>query len=306
LSGLGNLMLRVGGIKEAKREVPEIRAGKLEQQGHQPLEMQLWLGARMPAIAFIVIVGSFTFSYHLAPALPWLLVFFALDFAIIVCWPPKKIGMTPRNIWSWGQMMSWLLAIGFAMVIGLINYGIIESWVNMHFLREYNNVLPNSDPMAVSDGGILNFAAGTRLDIKSAAGFKFWLYNYCAAPVVGADPGAVPVTFWAVGVGCCDKRGGFDCNSGGDSSARSAMPLREYNLTPEMVDHYNHAIRMSAAANQLEVAKEKMFVIWHKDPHAVGKRCWWTATIIFLVLSLVAVCVYQGLSGAIYWKAQQI
>lgn len=294
LSSLGNSLLQRFGVKTAERDGAGPEAGqagerKLQAQG-VPLNVQLWLGARLPFVAFVSILGFFTYMYHISPIVPWLTVFLALDFAIIVCWPAKMIGTKRRSFWDWGPMYSWAFAVGCAVLFGLLNYGILESWINTAFLREYKNVLPNADPVAVSDAGVLSFAEGTVLDTSKAAGYKYWFYNYCAAPVVGAEPGAFPVTFWAVGVGCCGSRGDFTCDSAADTSARSAMPLRAYNLGPEITEHYQHAIRMSAAANDLEVAKETVFVMWQKDPIAFGKWTWWISTCIFLSLTLVALC----------------
>jgi len=297
LSGLGNSILQRFGVKTAEGRPgnPSSAWGEgadrraLVAQG-MPLSVQLWLGARLPFVAFTSILGFFTYMYHISPIVPWLLVFLALDFAIIVCWPPKMIGQKKRSFWDWGPMYSWILAVGCGICFGLGNYGILESWVNTAFLREYTNVLPNASPMAVNDAGVIKFAPGTVVDTSMSAGYKFWFYNYCAAPIVGADPGATPVTFWAVGIGCCGSRGDFICDSAGDKSAQAAMPLRPHNLGPEITEHYQHAIRMSAAANDLEVAKETVFVMWHKDPKGIGKYTWWLATSIFLGLTMTGLC----------------
>jgi hypothetical protein len=303
LSGLGNSILQRFGVKTAERNFTNLAGepGKAPaQEAHGiPYEVQAWLGARLPFAAFVTIVGFFTYMYHISPIMPWLLVFFSLDFAIIVCWPPKQIGTKRRSFWDWGPMYSWFFAVGMAVCCGLLNYGLLESWINTAFLREYKDVQPTADPMSVSDAGVLTFAKGTHLDTSASAGFKFWFYNYCAAPIVGNDPQAAPITFWAVGVGCCKSRGEFTCDSASDKSAISGMPLRPHNLGPEITSHYDHAIRMSAAANDLEVSKDHVFVVWHKDPKGVGKSTWWLATTIFLILTLIAMCAYCGCNSAL-------
>jgi len=286
-------MLDVFGIKHEKPSDKSKFVEKLEVKG-VALPILLWMGARLPFAACVLIMGTFTYMYHILPILPWLLVFLSFDFAIIVCWPPKKIGTKQRSFWDWGPMLSWFVAIAFAVAFGLLNYGIIERWINTAFLREYKNVSPTEDPVAVADAGVLTFAKGTRLDTESSAGYKFWFYNYCAAPVVGPNPSAAPVTFWAVGVGCCASRGEFTCDSAGDPSAQSAMPLRPHNLGPEITSHYNHAIKMSAAANDLEVAKEPVFVTWQADPKAAGKLAWWTSTLLFFGFIGISLCACCG------------
>lgn len=291
LAGIGNSMLTSFGIQKA---VPKaVGAAKepehLEAKG-LPLPILLWLGARLPFVAFVVIMGMFTYMYHILPILPWFLVFLAIDFAVIVCWPSRAVGVKRRSFWDWAPMYSWALAIALAVLFGHMNYGILESWVNIAFLREYKNVSPTISPVAIRDAGVLTFEEGTHLDTQSAAGYKFWFSTFCAAPIVGKDPMAAPITFWAVGVGCCGTRGDFTCDSALDKTTRSAMPLRPHNLGPEIVGHYNHAIRMSAASNDLEVAKEPVFVMWHKDPKGVGAYAWWLSTSIFLLLILFSLC----------------
>lgn len=285
LSAIGNRLF--GTKKKEEEEKPKLPPPKPKAVA---LPVLLWLGARLPFAAFVTIVGMFTYMYHILPILPWLLVFVSIDFALLVCWPPRQIGEKRRGFWDWSPMVSWALAIGCAVGCGLINYGIIESWINTAFLREYSNVQPTTLAAKVLDAGVLSFTADTQLAVQSAAGYKFWFYNYCAAPIVGPDPTAAPITFWAVGVGCCGKRGEFVCDSAEDLSAQSGMPLRPHNLGPEITSHYNNAIRMSAAANDLEVAKETVFVVWHKDPKAVGKFAWWLATGLFLLFTMVALC----------------
>jgi hypothetical protein len=298
-----NHVLSWAGVNKAERVPPEERAEKAMKEEHRNVNTKLWLGARLPAVVFIVILGAFTYTYHISPAVPWLCVFFAVDFAIIVTWPPKMIMGRRRTINDWSDMATWIAAVFLSTCIGLTNYAVLEYWVNTSFLREYNNVQATSDPVAVQDGGVLNFAAGTKLDVDSAAGYKFWLNRYCAAPIVKDDPPLSPVSFWAVGIGCCKSRGDFTCDSAEDSSAQAAMPLRPHNLPPEVVKHYDRAIAMSAAASGIEVSKNKMFVLWQKDPHAVGKQAWWICSIVFLVLSLMALCIYQCISSRIWWHA---
>jgi hypothetical protein len=293
-AGLGNSILHKFGVKTAEREKPKSPDrqydGPVVETHAMPLPTVLWLGARLPFAAFVTIFAFFTYLYHIVPIVPWICAFFCLVFAVIVCWPPKYIGTKRRSFWDWGAMYSWCIAIGLAVCLGHINYGILESWINTTFLREYKHVKANTDPKAVMDAGILNFDKDVILDTSMSAGYKFWFFDYCAAPIVGSDPQAFPVHYWAVGVGCCDSRGGFKCDSAADKSAHKAVPLRPHSLGPEITEHYNTAVRMAAAANDLQVAKEPVFVMWHKDPKEVGEGIWWFCTMFFIISTLIALC----------------
>jgi len=290
---LNQSLLRMGGFEEpAPVEEKASSSGRapLKPPPAMSLNTQLWLGARLPFAAFISILGIFTYAYHMSPALPWLLVFLCVDFAVLVAWP-TQISNRSRTFWDFGPILSWLLAVGFAVVLGLGNYAIISGWVNATFLQEYNDVTFNTNPGAVVDGGILNFASGTTLASSQAAGYKQMLQNFCAAPIVSAsDAKAAPVAFWAVGQECCDSNGGFTCDGAGDTGAHSGMPIRAHTIGPEWTANYNKAIKKAAGANGLKVAKETVFVMWVNDPHGVGKTAWWFATTCFFLLSLVGVC----------------
>jgi len=304
LAGLGNTLLGQFGVESASKAPINAQAGpkvdpvKSFAAKGIPLEVQLWVGARLPFAAFVTILGFFTYFYHIVPIVPWLLSGFSILFGIIVCWPPNHIGARSRGVADWGMMGSWFLAVGFAVVLGLVNYGLLESWVNVTFLREYKDLKADISPVAVMDAGILSFGKDVTLATTMSAGYKFWFYNYCAAPIVGKDPTAVPVTYWAVGVGCCDARGEFRCDSAEDKDARSAVPLRPYTVGKEIASHYDKAIMMSAAANELEVAKDKVFVLWYKDPKKAGQDMWWLCTGLFIMLTLCAFCAYIGCVSA--------
>lgn len=265
------------------------------------LNMRQWLGARLPFCAFITIAGAFTYLYHIFPMLPWVLVLLLLNLGVLATWPPKEIGTKRRTSWDWAPLAAWLLAVSAAVVFGVINYAVIESYVNVTFLREFKDVQFDTDPRAVVDGGILNFAGGTSLDPSNAAGYKLsslWSDTYCAAPIVHTEePAAAPVGFWAVGQGCCQSRGGFTCDSAGDTSAKSGIPVRAHSLGPKTTENYNKAIKMAAAASGLEVGKETIFVMWVSDAKSVGQAAWWTATMVFFSLcffGLITCCACQA------------
>lgn len=281
MSGLG----KAGDVESVSQKQQEQKSANASA-----LSTRLWMGARLPFVAFVIILGAFTYLYHFLPILPWFLVFLAADFAVLVTWPSKEVGTKRRTFWDWGPMMSWTFAVCFAVGLGHVNYAVYEPFVNAKFLSQYSDVTFDTDPRAVSDAGVLNFATGTSIDIAASAGYKRWIQQYCAAPVVSTgDPASAPVGFWAVGTDCCNSRGEFTCDAAGEAGANSGMPVRPQN-GDERIEGFNKAIKMSAAANNLEVAKEIVFVMWAKNPHSVGKAAWWAATSVFFALIFVGLC----------------
>lgn len=253
------------------------------------------LGARVPFLFFVLIMGLFTYAYHLNPIVPWFVVAVCFDFAVIATWPPPS-SMQPRTHWDWFPMVSCLFAVGMAVLCGLLNFATFEAWVHVNFLQEFKDVVPTMNPASVSDAGILNFAAGTVLDVGSAAGYRVWPYDYCAAPIVDGEETSLnnPVTFWAVGIGCCSSRGEFTCDSADDKQAHKGIRLEShmlgYFMGHEVKDNYEKAIRMAAAAYSIDAADAPVLVAWHQDPGTVASRSWWSSTITFSTLVLVALC----------------
>mmetsp|Transcript_42018 Transcript_42018/g.78599 ORF Transcript_42018/g.78599 Transcript_42018/m.78599 type:complete len:341 (-) Transcript_42018:73-1095(-) len=294
--------LHVVGRSSAKATPQSATADGERSLGSQPgarrLNHQevLTLGARMPFLIFVVIVALFTYGYHLNPIAPWFAVIICLDFAVLATWPPPS-SMQPRTHWDWVPMTNCVFAVGAAVLCGLLNFCNIEAWVHVNFLQEFKDVVPTMSPASVSDAGVLNFAEGTVVDAGSAAGYRVWPYNYCAAPILVDDKESAPsspVTFWAVGVGCCDSRGEFTCDSADDKEARKGIRLEShmlgYFMGHEVKENYEKAIRMAAAAYSMDAADDPILVAWHQDPESVGSRSWWSATIAFSLLVLVALC----------------
>lgn len=255
----------------------------------------LTLGARMPFLIFVLITALFTFAYHLNPLAPWFAVIVCFDFAVLATWPPPS-SMQPRTHWDWFPMGSCLFSVGMAVLFGLLNVCNIEAWVHVNFLQEFKDVVPTMNPASVSDAGVLNFAEGTVVDAGSAAGYRVWPYDYCAAPILDGKESTpnTPVTFWAVGVGCCSSRGEFTCDSAEDKEARKGIRLEShmlgYFMGHEVKSNYEKAIRMAAAAYSMDAADAPVLVAWHQDPDAVASRSWWAATITFSLLVFVALC----------------
>lgn len=146
----------------------------------------LLTGVYLPNYMFVMIFTLFTFLYHRFPSSPWLAVVLCLDIVVVAMWPPAH-RWNGRGRWDWFPLLSGLLAIGLAVILGLLNYSNMEMWVHAKHLQTYNNLSPDLDPKSVSDAGVIRFAAGTVLDVASSAGYRAWPYTYCAAPVVAGS-----------------------------------------------------------------------------------------------------------------------
>lgn len=261
----------------------------------------VYLGAHMPLIVFILVGGLFTYEYHTRPAVVWLAAFLALDVVVVAGWPSKRRGVYASGLPSdpvlWLPLLFGLVWLALAIVFGTWNASWIEKYTWASSLRSHSDVLPADDPRIYADAGVLRFADGTQLDIDAAAGFKTWPNTFCAAPIRGPNDPQGPLGFWAVGINCCNSRGGFTCNSAADPKAQSGIRLsRDAPLGEEGaagrgaagLGGYGKAVRMAAAAIGEVAAEAPVLVSWERSPQVAAQRAWWYATTAFLVQVILA------------------
>eukprot|EP00929_Paragymnodinium_shiwhaense_P004246 TRINITY_DN105030_c0_g1_i1.p1 TRINITY_DN105030_c0_g1~~TRINITY_DN105030_c0_g1_i1.p1 ORF type:complete len:300 (+),score=56.28 TRINITY_DN105030_c0_g1_i1:134-1033(+) len=263
-------------------------------------------GAHLPALYFVLVVALFSFARHHSPTAPWLALVLGGTFILLGAWP-SWYGPNSRSVWDWFPLASASFAISVALWLGRWNSTTIEPYVHGQFLTRYSDVLPTTDPMTVSDAGILHFAAGTVLDTGSSAGFQAWPHTYCAAPIVTQDgaggnstggSGAVKVGFWAVGIDCCATRDRFECDDALNAATRSGFRVESHILGTatghDVQENFKKAVRMSAAAYGLEVKQEPILISWQRDPEFISLAAYQAALIVFICLSMVALCCCMG------------
>uniref|UniRef100_A0A7S1RKI8 Uncharacterized protein n=1 Tax=Alexandrium catenella TaxID=2925 RepID=A0A7S1RKI8_ALECA len=130
--------------------------------------------------------------------------------------------------------------------------------------RLYTNVVPSQPAAAVSDAGRIVFTSESYVDPSRSAGFLTESgYTYCAAPVRDTSP-LVQVEFWAVGLGCCDDRGKFWCDTAGNAGAHAGITVFDNNgfFDKSNFDQYQQAREKAEASFKLVSAQEPMFVRW--------------------------------------------
>merc|ERR1719374_318864 len=87
-------------------------------------------------------------------------------------------------------------------------------------LETYTNVGASQSTVEYNDAGAILFTDDTRLDTMRAVGFQSrWNGNiYCVAPIVDGSMGTTTeISWWAVGLDCCNPRQDFRCDDAQDS-----------------------------------------------------------------------------------------
>lgn len=263
-------------------------------------------GAHLPTMFFVLLVGLFTFCKHVAPESPWLVAIIGGTFIVVGSWPATPKNQQGRNKGDWIPLSMCIFCLGAGITMGRLNNAQMEPYVHTHFMNKYTEVLPDADPVTVSDAGTIHFAEGVAVDTGSSAGLHAWPNTYCAAPIMMVDDHGVADTtvgFWAVGMNCCRERGNFGCDDAGDTNVRSGIRVETHVIGEgtghHVPDKYTAAVRMAAASYGLKVAKQPVFVSWQRDPEAVGVAAWRIAVISFVLMTLVSLCCCFGMQQAI-------
>eukprot|EP00928_Gymnodinium_smaydae_P008461 TRINITY_DN13083_c0_g3_i1.p1 TRINITY_DN13083_c0_g3~~TRINITY_DN13083_c0_g3_i1.p1 ORF type:complete len:352 (+),score=63.93 TRINITY_DN13083_c0_g3_i1:1158-2213(+) len=270
---------------------------------HQ-LGIMLMFGLYLPCLLFILLLVAFTYTSHFMPSLPWLVAAIGGSFLFVGSWPATHIHMRSSKL-HWIPLLSSVLALSLGVFVGRMNSAVIEPWVHAQYLNHYKDVVPDESPAGVMDAGVIEFAAGSKLDVGSSAGFYVWPNTYCAAPIMvegssAADENSKAVGFWAVGVNCCSPRGSFDCDSAADKKASAGLRVQSHSrgvaVGHDVGKFFNKAVNMAAASYGLRVAKPPVLVAWHRDPSAIAGDWLITANIVFGVLVGVTLILCCGCS----------
>lgn len=164
---------------------------------------------------FVSVCAAFSFGY--GPIWAFIAVLMVLPCGIFLS---EIVGRHPSARW---HFLLALISVVVATFVGTWNYQ--EHW-GLFLLavsgRTYKDVSASAPAVAHLDAGQIWFDDKAIIDDNSAIGYKEFRYTYCVAPVLGA-PSQNDVQFWAVGLDCCDDRGGFRCDDANDMKVRGGL-----------------------------------------------------------------------------------
>merc|ERR1719161_1995354 len=87
----------------------------------------------------------------------------------------------------------------------------------------YKDVDAASPAAAYLDAGKIRFQ-NVSIDYDSGIGFKEFTGKYCVAPILG-KANQKTVSFWAVGMDCCDDHGGFVCDDALEQGVQGGIAI---------------------------------------------------------------------------------
>jgi hypothetical protein len=219
------------------------------------------------------------FLFYMQKALVMLILFVILFCCVIIA----TLADAKKKWVKYLGLLCFLAAI-FGFASGWYNhYKNMVYYYTYNSLRKYTNVAGSEPPAEFGDAGMVLFTGDTHIDTTRAVGYKNAADGgnmYCVAPIMDSHQGgADPITFWAVGVNCCEPRAHFVCDDAGDGGAKSGLLLldKEF-LVPEDMEWaiegmgearsaFEEPMRLEQAAFGTVAAKQTTLVRWAKDPN---------------------------------------
>lgn len=164
---------------------------------------------------YVSVCAAFSFGY--GPIWAFIAVLMVLPLGICLS---EVIGRHPSARW---HFLLAVISVVLATFIGTWNYQ--EHW-GLFLLaasgRIYKDVSAATPAVAHLDAGQIWFDDKAVVDDSSAIGYKEHRFTYCVAPILGT-PHQKEVQYWAVGLDCCDDRGGFRCDDAEDIKVRGGL-----------------------------------------------------------------------------------
>lgn len=176
--------------------------------------------------------------------------------------------------------------------------------------RLYTNVVPSQPAGAVADAGKIVFTSESYVDTSRSAGYLTESgYTYCAAPIRDSNP-LVSVEFWAVGLGCCNDRGKFWCDSAEDGAAHAGITVFDNNgfFENSNFDEYQLAKEKAEANFRLLSSREPMFVRWVTEDNLsmLSNSYQVQASLYLFMFCMIQLAGGLGLAMILYKKPQSI
>lgn len=233
----------------------------------------LFLGIFVPWAVYSLTNGVLSFSlHHESPGLCYLIV----GATALVVAGVGLLALSASGRWfanaehepTWLIFLFGSMAIAFVAgcLMGSENYSNnMERYFNMKNLNNYTDVYPTRmRGQQLMDAGIIEFTAGTYLDISKSMGFK---NNdiYCVAPISKGDTPLATYDFWAVGTNCCaGNQANFHCANFNNPHANGGLRL----MTNSDRAFYRLAVQQAEATYNIK-AVHPLFFIWDVEPSTI-------------------------------------
>merc|ERR1719469_687966 len=217
----------------------------------------------------------------------WTFVTVCFGMSILLMFLPSPLQKAPESR-HWYLLLGLLCCVAtlLACLAGVWNF---ESHMSVFWFyegsRAYENVLPTESALSHLDAGKVGFSSDSKVDDSNAVGFEDGSL-YCVAPIVASEK-QTQIEYWAVGVDCCKKKGGFTCGDIGNVEVHSGLVTNSHQAK------FSKAVTMATEGN-LTTSEDALYVRWVSDADSAQDAYWDQALGFFvgmcalhLLLSLV-------------------
>lgn len=178
--------------------------------------------------------------------------------------------------------------------------------------RAYTGVNAEEAGKLYADAGSLTFEEGTGVVTDYSLGLLHQGDTYCVAPVVHCEASAAAgealalpqlrtrkppqcafpsspqaVEFWAVGMDCCDERGGFDCGRSSHAGANAGLVLRRAPSGDMQYRILQQALRSAVELYALPEPEDPVLLVWTDDLKA-ARDDWFDKAMVHILWTGVA------------------
>lgn len=261
-------------------------------QGGRSRDYDLFALTLIPWFAFGVVLTSWCL---LSPTKKWFwytaLILCAVIGLIFVC-----LGVTEGrrgakyhyNYHYWNVHLPLgtltLIAVAVAWFLASLLYDqYMEDYWRIEDGASYSNVDPSISTVVYPDATIWEFKKESFIDTERSVGFMDEDKVYCVAPVTSEKYSDDPM-YWAVGIDCCDQRGGFACHTQDKGQKHDEDdPTGQGYLMEDTSEHqFGDAIRMAQAVYKLKPSKNRILLRWTYDAVADKDNMYWSTMMVII------------------------
>jgi hypothetical protein len=251
-----------------------------------------------PTVVFLimVVVLATGFNFYPATMIGFCAAAFVASFVVALTYNRKR----------WQKWLGVLLAL--AVVGGMLGgfnvyYRYMVYYYHYRDAPKYTNVAAMQPAIMFEDAGMVTFKDGTVVDRSRALGYQSATagVKLCAAPVVDSSMAANDaISFFAVGVDCCDWRAKFWCDDAGSADGipgallhfdadQLVSPLTAWLVeTPVTRENFKPVFDLEQATFGLHISESTRLLRWSKDPVKLRNQYWYHALLHGLALTMVA------------------
>mmetsp|Transcript_34894 Transcript_34894/g.100478 ORF Transcript_34894/g.100478 Transcript_34894/m.100478 type:complete len:814 (-) Transcript_34894:45-2486(-) len=255
--------------------------------------------ALMPWFTFVLITYLFIFSFEDFPQLVRGIVALCAVLAggVMLTGVSMPHGGTALALGAWA-----LSSLALAVAIGRSLHGDL---LGPYWQIRDGGVAEDVDPLeqqgvppGIRAPAAFAFASDTFVDDHRTVGVVEGGHVYCVAPVAQIGAPSDVVSYWAVGVDCCETRRNFDCGSSRDTGMLTAMSFRSADD-----ERFRRATRIASSVWGATSDSDARFVRFVDDVDA-DQDAWWNEAMSIALLAFLLHLAWTGVLAVVIARSQ--